>query len=161
LWREENAIKIIGNQQDADKSLLICRSLKNSASSTITYRKKYHRIIRVEIRRKFRFKTDYARVLEEIPFLHAPIYQQRLVEEFEKNDFALCHRACRFGKNLYGNCFGRSGIEKQTNQKNYFESAGCRGRRKVGFSSGDMKEKSTLICNRFMMLCRNMITRSS
>lgn len=137
-----NAIKIIGNQQDADKLIVNLQKLeKFSIDNNQLTEKNIIELIKGENPKDISFQNLIMHGVEGKSIFARTKNQQRLVEEFEKNDLLFAIGPAGSGKTYTAIALAVRALKNKQIKKIILSRPAVEAGEKLGFLPGDMKEK--------------------
>jgi phosphate starvation-inducible PhoH-like protein len=137
-----NAIKIIGNQQDADKLIVNLQKLeKFSIDNNQLTEKNIIELIKGENPKEISFQNLIMHGVGGKSIFARTKNQQRLVEEFEKNDLLFAIGPAGSGKTYTAIALAVRALKNKQIKKIILSRPAVEAGEKLGFLPGDMKEK--------------------
>jgi len=137
-----NAIKIIGNQQDADKLIVNLQKLeKFSIDNNQLTEKNIIELIKGENPKDISFQNLIMHGVGGKSIFARTKNQQRLVEEFEKNDLLFAIGPAGSGKTYTAIALAVRALKNKQIKKIILSRPAVEAGEKLGFLPGDMKEK--------------------
>ncbi|HQF10899.1 MAG TPA: PhoH family protein [Paludibacteraceae bacterium] len=137
-----NAIKIIGNQQDADKLIVNLQKLeKFSIDNNQLTEQNIIELIKGENPKDISFQNLIMHGVGGKSIFARTKNQQRLVEEFEKNDLLFAIGPAGSGKTYTAIALAVRALKNKQIKKIILSRPAVEAGEKLGFLPGDMKEK--------------------
>ncbi|HOL30094.1 MAG TPA: PhoH family protein [Paludibacteraceae bacterium] len=137
-----NVIKIIGNQQDADKLIVNLQKLeKFSIDNNQLTEKNIIELIKGENPKDISFQNLIMHGVGGKSIFARTKNQQRLVEEFEKNDLLFAIGPAGSGKTYTAIALAVRALKNKQIKKIILSRPAVEAGEKLGFLPGDMKEK--------------------
>ena len=137
-----NAIKIIGNQQDADKLIVNLQKLeKFSIDNNQLTEQNIIELVKGENPKEISFQNLIMHGVGGKSIFARTKNQQRLVEEFEKNDLLFAIGPAGSGKTYTAIALAVRALKNKQIKKIILSRPAVEAGEKLGFLPGDMKEK--------------------